>query len=75
MESLELELIDAGAEDIEIDEDVITVTCAKDDFGSVNRKLEELEIEPDEAMLKRAEGDKNSRCGIGPQSNEAYRGA
>jgi len=53
MESLELELIDAGAEDIEIDEDVITVTCAKDDFGSVNRKLEELEIEPDEAMLKR----------------------
>ena len=53
MESLELELIDAGAEDIEIDDDVITVTCAKDDFGSVNRKLEELEIEPDEAMLKR----------------------
>ena len=53
MESLELELIDAGAEDIEIDEEVITVTCAKDDFGSVNRKLEELGIEPDEAMLKR----------------------
>ena len=60
MESLELELIDAGAEDIEIDEEVITVTCAKDDFGSVNRKLEELGIEPDEAMLKRVpkEGDR-----------------
>lgn len=53
MESLELELIDAGAEDIELDEEMITVTCAKDDFGSVNHKLEKLKIEPDEAMLKR----------------------
>lgn len=53
MESLELELIDAGAEDIEVDEEVITVTCAMEDFGSVNRKLEQLGIEPDEAMLKR----------------------
>jgi len=53
MESLELELIDAGAEEIEIDDEMITVTCAKEDFGSVNRKLEELKIEPDEAMLKR----------------------
>ena len=53
MESLELELIDAGAEDIEVDDEVITVTCAMEDFGSVNRKLEELGIEPDEAMLQR----------------------
>ena len=57
MEVLELELIDAGAEDIEIDEDVITITCAKDDFGNLNRKLEELDIEPDEAMLKRIPND------------------
>jgi len=53
MESLELELIDAGAEDIEADEEVISVTCTKDDFGSINRKIEELGIEPDEAMLQR----------------------
>lgn len=53
MESLELELIDAGAEEIEMDEEMITVTCAMDDFGSLNRKLEEMDIEPDEAMLKR----------------------
>jgi YebC/PmpR family DNA-binding regulatory protein len=53
IESLELELIDAGAEDIEVDEEMVTVTCAKEDFGKVNHKLEELEIEPDEAMLKR----------------------
>jgi transcriptional/translational regulatory protein YebC/TACO1 len=29
------------------------VTCAKEDFGSLNRKLNELGIEPEEAGLKR----------------------
>jgi YebC/PmpR family DNA-binding regulatory protein len=53
LESLELELIDAGAEEIEDGGEIITVTCAKDDFGSVNRKLEALGIEPEEAGLKR----------------------
>lgn len=53
LESFELDLIDAGAEDIEVDEGMITVTCAKDDFGSVNRKLEALGIEAEEAGLKR----------------------
>lgn len=57
MEDLELELIDAGAENIEVDDEMVTVTCAKDDFGSVNRKLLELEIEPAEAKLKRVPRD------------------
>jgi YebC/PmpR family DNA-binding regulatory protein len=57
MEDLELELIDAGAENIEADDEMITITCAKDDFGSVNRKLLELDIEPDEAKLKRVPRD------------------
>ncbi|MFZ0282061.1 MAG: YebC/PmpR family DNA-binding transcriptional regulator [Bacteroidales bacterium] len=52
-EEVELELIDAGAEDFEVYEDTITVTCAKEDFGSVNRKLNELGIAPEEAGLKR----------------------
>ena len=52
-EEIELELIDAGADDFEIYEDTITVTCAKEDFGSVNRKLNELGIQPEEAGLKR----------------------
>ena len=52
-EDIELELIDAGAQDFEIDDDTLTVTCAKEDFGSVNRKLNELEIEVEEAKLKR----------------------
>jgi YebC/PmpR family DNA-binding regulatory protein len=52
-DEVELELIDAGAEDFEADDDTITVTCAKEDFGHVNKKLNELGIEPEEAGLKR----------------------
>jgi YebC/PmpR family DNA-binding regulatory protein len=57
IEDLELEMIDAGASDLEVDGDTITVTCAMEDFGSVNRKLIELRIEPDEAGLKRIPND------------------
>jgi YebC/PmpR family DNA-binding regulatory protein len=52
-EEIELELIDAGAQDFDIDDESITVSCAKEDFGSLNRKLAELGIEPEEAGLKR----------------------
>jgi YebC/PmpR family DNA-binding regulatory protein len=57
LETIELDLIDAGAEDIEVEDEVITITCAKDDFGSVNRKLLALGIEPEEAGLKRIPND------------------
>lgn len=57
IDDLQLELIDAGAEDIETDGDRIIVTCAKEDFGSVNKKLNELGIEPEEALLKRVPND------------------
>lgn len=52
-EEMELELIDAGAQDIESDDETYTITCAMEDFGSVNRKLGELGIQPEEAGLKR----------------------
>ncbi|MBK7131455.1 MAG: YebC/PmpR family DNA-binding transcriptional regulator [Bacteroidales bacterium] len=57
LEELELEMIDAGAEDFEVDGDTLTVTCAKEDFGSVNRKLNDLGIEVEEAGLKRIPND------------------
>ena len=57
LEDVELEMIDAGAEDFEVEGDMLTVTCAKEDFGSVNRKLNELGIEPQEAGLKRIPND------------------
>jgi YebC/PmpR family DNA-binding regulatory protein len=57
IDELELEMIDAGAEDFEVEGDTLTVTCAMEDFGSVNRKLNELGIEPSEAGLKRIPND------------------
>jgi YebC/PmpR family DNA-binding regulatory protein len=57
LEELELELIDAGAEDIEADDERITITCAKEDFGTLNRKLNDLGIEPEDAGLKRIPND------------------
>jgi YebC/PmpR family DNA-binding regulatory protein len=57
LEELELDMIDAGAENLEIDADTIIITCAKEDFGSVNRKLNELGIEPEESGLKRIPND------------------
>jgi YebC/PmpR family DNA-binding regulatory protein len=57
LEDFELEMIDAGAENMEEDEDTLTITCAMEDFGSINRKLDELGIEPIEAGLKRIPND------------------
>jgi YebC/PmpR family DNA-binding regulatory protein len=57
LDDLELEMIDAGASDFEVDGDTLTVSCALEDFGSVNRKLNELKIEPEEAGLKRIPHD------------------
>ena len=56
-DDLQLEMIDAGAEDFEIEEDTIVITCAKEDFGSVSKKLTEMGIEPEESGLKRIPND------------------
>ncbi len=53
MEEFELEMIDAGAEEIEIEEGMITVTSGMTDFGSIQKKLEELGIEAEKAELQR----------------------
>jgi YebC/PmpR family DNA-binding regulatory protein len=53
MEELELEFIEAGAEDVEIDEDVMIVTTALEDFGKFNKKLEELKIVAQKVELQR----------------------
>ena len=52
-EEFEMEVIDAGAEDITIDEDVFTITTAMEDFGSMMKKLEQLGIEAESASLQR----------------------
>jgi YebC/PmpR family DNA-binding regulatory protein len=57
IEDLELEMIDAGAQDFDADGETLTITCAKEDFGNVNRKLADLGIEPEESGLKRVPND------------------
>ena len=53
MDEFELEMIDAGAEDIERNENTIIVTTAFEDFGNVSKKLAEMKIEPESQELER----------------------
>jgi YebC/PmpR family DNA-binding regulatory protein len=57
VEEFELELIDAGAEDITLDDNYFTVTTAMEDFGAMMKKLEEMGIEPENAELQRIPND------------------
>jgi YebC/PmpR family DNA-binding regulatory protein len=56
-EEFELEMIDAGAEEIELEDKFVTVTTAMEDFGSLQKKLEELGVEPENAELRRIPKD------------------
>jgi YebC/PmpR family DNA-binding regulatory protein len=57
-DDLEMELIDAGAEEIELDDEgFFNVTTSMEDFGAMMKKLEELEIEPESATLQRIPND------------------
>ncbi len=56
-EEFELELIDAGAEDLTLDDDYFTVTTAMEDFGAMMKKLEEMGLEPENAELQRIPND------------------
>lgn len=52
-EELELELIDAGAEDISIEEEYVEIITAMEDFGRMLKRLEELDVETENARLQR----------------------
>ncbi|MDQ1244956.1 MAG: hypothetical protein QG565_1297 [Campylobacterota bacterium] len=53
LENLELELIDAGLEEIEADEGVVIVTADYKSFGAINSALESMNIEITKANLER----------------------
>ena len=55
-EELMLEIIDAGAEDVEFEEDMAVVTCAKDDFGNMQKKLDGMDVEIENGELQRIPG-------------------
>jgi len=57
LDEVELDLIDAGAQNIELNDDAYNVTTAMEDFGRMNKKLEELKIEVENAALQRIPND------------------
>ena len=56
-DEFEMEIIDAGAEDISFEDDYFTITTAMEDFGSMQKKLELLGIEAESASLQRISND------------------
>lgn len=52
-EELELELIDAGAEEIEENDDQYIIYTSFEDFGTMQKKLEEMKIEAESSKIER----------------------
>jgi YebC/PmpR family DNA-binding regulatory protein len=52
-ESFELEIIDAGVEDIELSDDVFMIYTAVENFGNVQKKLDEMGVKIENATLQR----------------------
>jgi len=52
IEDLELELIDAGLQDLDQDDDGYTITTALEDFGNMRTFLEKMQIEAENAELQ-----------------------
>jgi len=57
MEEFELEVIDSGAEDIDVSDESIEMITAMEDFGRMMKKLEELGVEVENAELRRIPND------------------
>ena len=53
LEELEMELIDGGLEDLEVDEEAITAYCDYTEFSNMQKCLESLEIEIQNSELQR----------------------
>jgi YebC/PmpR family DNA-binding regulatory protein len=56
-EEFELEIIDAGVEDIELESDMFVITTPLEDFGNVQKKLEQMNLTPETAELQRIPQD------------------
>ena len=57
-DEFEMELIDAGAEDLELEDNgFFHITTSLEDFGAMAKKLEELNVEPELAELQRIPTD------------------
>ena len=56
-EEFELELIDAGVEDVELEEGTFMITTPMEEFHNVQKKLQEMGVEPESAELQRIPND------------------
>lgn len=56
-DDFELEIIDAGVEDIDEGEDILVLTCPLDTFSAVQKKLTALKIDTENAELRRIPND------------------
>jgi len=56
-EEFELEVIDAGAEDISDEGEVYVITTSLEDFGKVRKKLDEMKVDFENASLQRIPND------------------
>ncbi len=56
-DEFQLEVIDAGVEEFEVEGDMFVITTALEDFGSVQKRLEELGVEVESAQLQRIPND------------------
>lgn len=66
-----LELIDAGAEDVELDEDIFYITTKFEDFGPMQSKLEEMGMVVAKAELQRI--PKTTTALPSDEAKKAYR--
>ncbi|RZA22866.1 MAG: YebC/PmpR family DNA-binding transcriptional regulator [Proteobacteria bacterium] len=57
-EEFTMHMIDAGADDVELDEGFFVVTAPKDAFGAIQVKLQEIHVTPEEASLIRIPSSK-----------------
>lgn len=53
LDELEMDLIDGGLEEMDRLDDKIILSCSFDDFGNMNKKLQELNIDVESAELER----------------------
>jgi YebC/PmpR family DNA-binding regulatory protein len=60
IDDIELELIDSGLEDIEVGDEHIIITTALENFGQMQKKLEEMQIHPENSELQRIPNTRKS---------------
>ena len=56
-DEFELELIDAGVDEIELEDGIFMITTPMEDFHNVQKKLQEMGLEPESAELQRIPND------------------